>query len=63
MTPKPPTQTTAYKILVQKTLKEFAEMGVFLKNRITLGHWRVGRGQFNRCRLNCSVNFRHKASF
>ena len=34
---------TAYKALVQKISKEFSDMEVFLKNRIALGHWRVGR--------------------
>ena len=40
--PKPSTKNT-YKTLVTKISKEFAEMEVFLKQRIAQGHWNVGR--------------------
>ena len=40
--PKPPTKNT-YKTLVTKISKEFAQMEAFLKNRIAVGHWNVGR--------------------
>ena len=41
--PKALSKSDGYKTLVKKITREFADLELFVKNRVAKGHWNVGK--------------------